>query len=341
MPEAFPECRALEAYIARPCVPTNEVFQELVAQVWAVASYGALTILENAVEVTVSVLVPHGCSFGMGSPLLKQFLCHLVIAASMVELSLGLSKNRVPKWAARVVRQCEPGSVHEFCLRSPSLVLWLRGLIDGRFEHGAITYTLWNRCAFYIGKTKCVRANGLSGCVEWLSEHLRAFVVESSRDGSKPRYRLLRKSGVRHLRFLPSVWWDTERRALAPESLSIAMERPPCNEIDMKQPYVCRSELSGCACAQKRTRRRRPVAWRRFRQSPLQSLWDNPVCQCALDRKCNTECFLPGGAESLSLPFRLLYAMVLKEQCALLGVVAGPLNIFASMNLFIAWLAVP
>ena len=67
----------------------------------------------------------------------------------------------------------------------------------------------------YIGKASLRRSGGHSGLAARLSEHLQALLHPAHKEGMRLRYRMMRKDGLRMLRFMPVLQVGSTAQALA------------------------------------------------------------------------------------------------------------------------------
>ena len=94
----------------------------------------------------------------------------------------------------------------------------------------SIVYVLAGHSGVYVGKARLDRKR-ICGMGPRALEHLRALLYTNVRDGMKSRYRILRRS-LGSVFMLPTVWCDSEVRALAVEAVLIKLESPLCNVVD-------------------------------------------------------------------------------------------------------------
>eukprot|EP00971_Amphidinium_carterae_P047117 927749-Amphidinium_carterae.2 len=240
-----------------------------------------------------------------------------------------LRKGKIPRWCSRVCQCMSPGLAQALQDGRKEALCWLRGAVGGSMPGTTLHYVLWNRSTYYIGKTNMWRQH-VTGFHARCIEHMRAFLVCGSREGQKPRYKLLRRAGARHVRMMPVSSWASKSRALAAEAMLINMLGPPCNQMDDKTKFwdaraVGRSRPKG--------RRRRPPKWRRIGRRPFESVWEHDgMIDKVIQRDAGN--VAPGGAQFLALPFNALYCAIQKENLTLYGS-EGPLWIMQSLPLFL------
>ena len=102
----------------------------------------------------------------------------------------------------------------------------MKGICLGHGQkEGGCVFFLYNRAVHYIGKASITRKSGEPGIPARLVEHMRCVYCQSVSCAGKPRYKLKRMY-LNSIRFVPVLLVDTTRKALAFESVAIAVENP-------------------------------------------------------------------------------------------------------------------
>ena len=172
----------------------------------------------------------------------------------------GFSRMLPPRWLQKVPA---PSRIREACsVKFPT---------DGC--GATIVYLLTGHSGVYVGKARLERKK-MCGMGPRALEHLRALLYTNVRDGTKPRYRILRRS-LGSVFMLPAFWFDSEERALAIETVLIKLESPECNVVD-------RTGLMNVERCKVKGKRKRPSSWPRRPKLSLASIWSHLSVQMFL-----------------------------------------------------------
>ena len=141
---------------------------------------------------------------------------------SSTEVGVPCSPNVASQMVAkRFCSLVSVGVAHRRCVQCEIPSGWFRRII---------VYVLAGHSGVYVGKARLDRKR-MCGVDPRALEHLRALLYTNVQNGTKPRYRILRRS-LGSVFMLPAVWCDSEVRALATEAMLIKLESPECNVVD-------------------------------------------------------------------------------------------------------------
>ena len=149
-----------------------------------------------------------------------------------------------------------------------SVVSWIAGL-----EEGSLVYAAFSHAGLYIGKANVWRRDGMGsklGYVERVVEHTIGMVLPYSRDGSFPRYRVLRSS-LGSFCVLPLAKLPSPDRALACEKALIRSLRPNANGADWQG--LLNTKSTGINLSPGKAIRARPPPPLRAPPDPGTSIW--------------------------------------------------------------------
>ena len=219
---------------------------------------------------------------------------------------------------------------------------WWRSMVSvvcGNSSGAAVVYSLFCHGGQYIGKANLWReskANGKHlGFVARVVEHFVGASLPRSRDGSLPRYRILRTS-FGSLGCIPLVVLDSVERALACERALIVSLKPVCNGADWTALVGGKSHCKRLSPG--KAIRRRPIPPLRAPQLVHLSIWDQLQFQNQLG-KVEASSKDPQGAWP-RLPYGKLYRHIQNWNLVCLGI-CGPLTLFgpAHFALFVTFMA--
>ena len=326
---AVREAAPVQGFLVSPSATQASTVANLIWE--KVASEGLATLLYIPGHLC-RYLFPADLPYGRNSFAASLALFHALVGLSVVRFRCELRKRRPPRWICRVVRLLPPGVFPRVLAADPEAITYLRRILDGNVAEVGVVYSLFGQAGYYVGKTLVRRASGALGCVARLLEHLRALFRPATRDGQKPRYRILRKS-LGTLGFVPLVLTSSEQLAFATESLIIRMEKPQANLEDIAWDQRLRGihpKLPEGTITAHKKKRRRPFPSFRVGSNPTASVWEQPISRAKLLEQEEREetlasQFVRGG-------FAELYRLQQTERAILYGL-EGPLDIFAGDRL--------
>ena len=204
---------------------------------------------------------------------------------------------------------------------------------------GCAIYTLFGHAGYYIGKARLLRQNG-GGLALRAVEHIAGLVLPHSQDGGLSKYNILRQS-LGSISMFPIAIFNSEDQAVVVESSLISALHPKCNGADEEAFRVSRN-IGTRLGAQKAFRKRPPPSVRGQAAIPRGTrVWDMVHFTTSVEKRLARQAGLRAASEQ-KLPrtsFGRLYRVMQCRSLLQSGQV-GPVDLFASDQLFCAYLAV-
>ena len=210
-------------------------FGEFLVFLWdLVCEYDVATLYLILVRSWMSLAPVHAkgasrCTLG------ARILAVAQIALSAARLQSTFYARKWPRWFQHTWKSLPSSHVEGILSQSFSWFCSLASLVNGvGSASSSVVYVLFGHAGTYIGKANVWRSSHgkrRPGVADRLVEHLHALCFPKSRDGSLPRYRILRQSFA-SVCFLPLVGYSSETRCLAAERSLIRALNPICNGAD-------------------------------------------------------------------------------------------------------------
>ena len=230
-------------------------------------------------------------------------------------------RRKPQRWACRIARVLSVGWFDHIRTLDTFLFVLLRGICSGLGpSEGGIVYGLFSKEALFFGKASVNRTHCDSQNIS------KCLYRPSLKDGSKPRYRLLRRR-LWGVRFFPSAFFPAISQTLAAEALAIGSDGQceGCGGGTSTTPQGERGPTSGPPST--------AVQLETARGAPWESIWGCSAVKEALSNQFQSKPVQFPGALGLDIPFSSLCTAHIREEYAYCGS-QGPIFLF---DLVISW----
>ena len=278
-----------------------------------------------------SLISPSKSKGASRSVVLARLFSIIQLALSVARLIAARRLKKWPAWFKVVWRALPPSHIQGITTLSFSGFLsaasWLKG-------NGGVSsvYVVFSHSGLYVGKANVLRAAGQRpGIPERFIEHMVGLLFPRSRDGSLPRYKVLRQT-LGSIGMLPLTVVASEPHALSLERALINTEKPNCNGADSTVFGTSKAELLGV----RKAGRCRPPAPLRCKPLSSPSVWDHLHYKIEVQKQTSAVTI----QKIPRLPYGKLYRW-LQDNVLLTTGCIGPLALFGTVAipLFIAFVA--